>query len=125
MLLKFANRTIKIQAVSLVLSLAFCLVILVFGFTIFESIIMLFGGLYSNGLPWSPETEPKTNTFAGIPFTLIGASLLPVSLVSFILVLWLFGYIWKRLWKGVSQSEMIMHICLLLGNLGFLMGGSR
>lgn len=123
MLLKFANRTIKIQAVSLVLSLAFCLVILVFGFVIVESIIMLFGGLYPDGLPCRPET--KIEAFAGIPINLIGASLLPVSLVSFILVLWLFGYIWKRLWKDVSQSEMMIHICLLLGNLGLLMGGSR
>ena len=112
MLLKFANRTIKIQAVSLV-----------FYFVILVLVIMTLMGLYAASAHNPPEVS--NGTLAGIPLAWISAGLLPFSLVSIFLVLCLLAYIYKHVWKGMSPSEMMMHICLLLGNLGFLMGWSR
>lgn len=116
MLLRFAYRTIKIQALSLVLCLFSVL-------NLFVLFMMAYGGLYAATGPNIPDAQ--TGSFAGIPLTLIGISLLPLSLIGLILVVGLFGYSWKRLWKDMNMPEMMMHICLLLGNLGLVIGGSR
>lgn len=116
MLLRFAYRTIKIQALSLVLCLFSVL-------NLFVLFMMAYGGLYAATGPNTPDAQ--TGSFAGMPLTLIGASLLPLSLVGLFLVVSLFGFSWKRLWKDMNMPEMMLHICLLLGNLGLLIGGSR